>query len=93
MIQERAETEPAVSAKRLEKHYEDGRITALDCLDLDVAAGDFVAVCGPSGCGKSTTLRMVAGLEEVTDGTIRIGDRVERPQRQSHHFADSSWRR
>ncbi|HQD49381.1 ATP-binding cassette domain-containing protein, partial [Ottowia sp.] len=42
----------------------------------DVKDGEFVVIVGPSGCGKSTLLRMVAGLEEITDGTIRIGDRV-----------------
>ena len=44
-------------------------------LDLDIADGEFLVLVGPSGCGKSTTLRMLAGLEEVTDGRIFIGDR------------------
>ena len=44
-------------------------------LDLDIADGEFLVLVGPSGCGKSTTLRMLAGLEEVTDGRILIGDR------------------
>ncbi|ALB02549.1 MULTISPECIES: ABC transporter ATP-binding protein [Kocuria] len=44
-------------------------------LDLEIADGEFLVLVGPSGCGKSTTLRMLAGLEEVTDGTIHIGDR------------------
>ncbi|MCC7390014.1 MAG: sn-glycerol-3-phosphate ABC transporter ATP-binding protein UgpC [Phycisphaerales bacterium] len=46
-----------------------------DC-SLDIADGEFVVLVGPSGCGKSTTLRMVAGLEDMTEGTISIGDRV-----------------
>jgi multiple sugar transport system ATP-binding protein len=45
-------------------------------IDLDVAHNEFVVLVGPSGCGKSTTLRMVAGLEEISGGIIRIGDRV-----------------
>ncbi|MFF0944305.1 ATP-binding cassette domain-containing protein, partial [Kocuria sp. CPCC 205300] len=44
-------------------------------LDLQVADGEFLVLVGPSGCGKSTTLRMLAGLEEVTGGNIYIGDR------------------
>ncbi|MDT7581024.1 MAG: multiple sugar transport system ATP-binding protein [Pseudonocardiales bacterium] len=48
---------------------------AVDALDLDIADGEFLVLVGPSGCGKSTSLRMLAGLEEVTGGSIRIGDR------------------
>jgi multiple sugar transport system ATP-binding protein len=48
---------------------------AVDSLDLDVADGEFLVLVGPSGCGKSTSLRMLAGLEEVNDGNILIGDR------------------
>src|SRR5690349_18643008 len=51
-----------------------GSFTAVDSLDLDVPHGSFFALLGPSGCGKTTTLRMVAGLETPTSGTIRIGD-------------------
>src|SRR5206468_5179267 len=45
-------------------------------IDAEVADGEFIVIVGPSGCGKSTTLRMVAGLEEITGGEIVIGDRV-----------------
>jgi multiple sugar transport system ATP-binding protein len=48
---------------------------AVDALDLAVADGEFLVLVGPSGCGKSTSLRMLAGLEEVNDGSILIGDR------------------
>ena len=48
---------------------------AVDALDLQIADGEFLVLVGPSGCGKSTTLRMLAGLEEVNDGRILIGDR------------------
>ncbi|MBA3417752.1 MAG: ABC transporter ATP-binding protein, partial [Geodermatophilaceae bacterium] len=44
-------------------------------LDLEIGDGEFLVLVGPSGCGKSTALRMLAGLEEVNEGTIRIGDR------------------
>jgi spermidine/putrescine transport system ATP-binding protein len=50
-------------------------MTAVDALDLTIPAGSFFALLGPSGCGKTTTLRMVAGLEDPTGGSILIGDR------------------
>ncbi|MCK4873400.1 MAG: sn-glycerol-3-phosphate ABC transporter ATP-binding protein UgpC [Phycisphaerales bacterium] len=59
----------------IEKIYP-GPVRAVRDFSLSIADGEFVVLVGPSGCGKSTTLRMIAGLEEVTDGTIRIGDRV-----------------
>jgi multiple sugar transport system ATP-binding protein len=48
---------------------------AVDALDLEIAEGEFLVLVGPSGCGKSTSLRMLAGLEDVTSGSVRIGDR------------------
>ena len=63
-----------LSLARLVKRY--GPVIAVDGIDLDVADREFVVLVGPSGCGKSTTLRMIAGLEEITDGEIRIGPRV-----------------
>lgn len=57
------------------KHYSGG-VKAVDRVNLDIADEEFVVLVGPSGCGKSTTLRMVAGLEEISSGTISIGDRV-----------------
>jgi multiple sugar transport system ATP-binding protein len=51
-------------------------VTAVRDLNLEIAEGEFVVLVGPSGCGKTTALRMVAGLEEITAGEIRIGDRV-----------------
>jgi multiple sugar transport system ATP-binding protein len=53
-----------------------GGITAVKGINLDVADKEFIVLVGPSGCGKSTTLRMVAGLEEISEGTIRIGERI-----------------
>ncbi|HSA52956.1 MAG TPA: sn-glycerol-3-phosphate ABC transporter ATP-binding protein UgpC [Yinghuangia sp.] len=57
------------------KVYADGT-RAVDALDLSVAHGEFLVLVGPSGCGKTTALRMVAGLEDISEGTVRIGDRV-----------------
>jgi multiple sugar transport system ATP-binding protein len=57
------------------KVYGDGT-TAVDSLALDVSDGEFMVLVGPSGCGKTTALRMVAGLEEISAGVVRIGDRV-----------------
>ncbi len=57
------------------KTYGDGYLAVSD-LNLDVNDGEFVVLVGPSGCGKSTALRMIAGLEEISDGEIRIGERV-----------------
>ena len=63
---------------RVVKTYEGARepVTAIHGLCADVGDGEFVVIVGPSGCGKSTLLRMVAGLETISDGTIRIGERV-----------------
>ena len=58
------------------KIYPDGGHVAVHGVDLDVADGEFVVLVGPSGCGKSTTLRMIAGLESITAGSISIGDRL-----------------
>ncbi|MBJ6988098.1 MULTISPECIES: sn-glycerol-3-phosphate ABC transporter ATP-binding protein UgpC [unclassified Devosia] len=60
-----------LSLKNLEKSFNEARI--IKGIDLDVAEGEFVVFVGPSGCGKSTLLRMIAGLEDVTSGSIEIG--------------------
>jgi len=59
----------------VEKAYPGG-VRAVDGLSLDIQDGEFMVLVGPSGCGKSTALRSIAGLEEITAGTISIGDRV-----------------
>ena len=53
-----------------------GKVVAVDNINLSLKDGEFVVLLGPSGCGKTTTLRLIAGLEEVTSGEIYIGDRV-----------------
>jgi multiple sugar transport system ATP-binding protein len=63
-----------VSLKKLTKRY--GNMAVVHGIDLEVSDREFIALVGPSGCGKSTTLRMIAGLEEISDGTIEIGGRV-----------------
>jgi len=64
-----------VTLEKLTKIYPNGT-QALSDLDLDVADGEFMVLVGPSGCGKTTALRMVAGLEEITSGEVRIGKRL-----------------
>jgi len=64
-----------VNFEQATRHYPGTDRPALDRLDLDVADGEFVVLVGPSGCGKTTSLRMVAGLEKLDSGRIRIGDR------------------
>ncbi len=63
-----------VSLRQVSKRF--GAKTIVANANLEVAAGEFIVMVGPSGCGKSTTLRMVAGLEEISDGEVRIADRV-----------------
>jgi multiple sugar transport system ATP-binding protein len=64
-----------IELQQLTKVYPDGT-RAVKELDLQIADGEFVVLVGPSGCGKTTALRMVAGLEPITSGRVRIGDRV-----------------
>ncbi|MFN8630514.1 MAG: sn-glycerol-3-phosphate ABC transporter ATP-binding protein UgpC [Chloroflexota bacterium] len=53
-----------------------GEVTAVSDLNLEIKDGEFMVLVGPSGCGKTTSLRMIAGLEEISDGELRIGDKV-----------------
>ena len=63
-----------VKINHVYKRY--GSITVVDDFNLEVKDGEFISILGPSGCGKTTTLRMVAGFERATEGTISIGDTV-----------------
>jgi multiple sugar transport system ATP-binding protein len=65
----------SLSLEQVTKVFENG-VEAVRALDLEVANGEFVVLVGPSGCGKTTALRMVAGLESVTSGSIRLDDKV-----------------
>jgi multiple sugar transport system ATP-binding protein len=53
-----------------------GDVTAVSDLNLEIGDGEFMVLVGPSGCGKTTSLRMIAGLEEISEGELRIGDKV-----------------
>src|SRR5829696_2758018 len=64
-----------VTFKDVDKIYENG-VQAVFDLSLEIRDGEFLVLVGPSGCGKTTALRMVAGLEEISDGEVRIGDVV-----------------
>ena len=64
-----------VTIRNLNKNYENG-FHAVKDVNLEIPDREFVVLVGPSGCGKTTTLRMVAGLEEITSGEIRIGEEV-----------------
>ncbi|HHU79589.1 MAG: ABC transporter ATP-binding protein [Caldicoprobacterales bacterium] len=65
----------SVTLKGMYKVYEGG-VTAVSDFNLDIEDKEFIVLVGPSGCGKSTTLRMVAGLEEITEGELYIGDKL-----------------
>ena len=65
----------AVAFREVSKVYADGT-RAVSSIDLEARDGELLVLVGPSGCGKTTALRMVAGLEEISSGEIRIGDRV-----------------
>jgi multiple sugar transport system ATP-binding protein len=65
----------AIEIQDVSKRYRDGTVAVHD-LSLQIADGEFTVLVGPSGCGKTTLLRMIAGLEEISAGTISIGDRV-----------------
>ena len=64
-----------IKLEKLTKVYPDGT-KAVDALDLEIADAEFVVLVGPSGCGKTSALRMVAGLEEITDGRVWLGEKV-----------------
>ncbi|MBK5571123.1 ABC transporter ATP-binding protein [Ensifer sp. SSB1] len=67
---------PTINLSGAQKNYGVNSANAVSNLDLEIRDGEFMCLLGPSGCGKTTTLRMIAGLENLSDGEIRIGERV-----------------
>ena len=67
---------PGEEEKKVNLQITDEGVVAVQAFDLDIADGEFIVLVGPSGCGKSTTLRMIAGLEEITAGELYIGDKL-----------------
>ena len=65
----------SVTFDKASRIYPGTSVPAVDALDLTIDDGEFLVLVGPSGCGKSTSLRMLAGLEEINDGRVLIGDR------------------
>lgn len=66
---------PDIVLRNVDKTY-DGNVKAVSGLNLEIDDGDFMCLLGPSGCGKTTTLRMIAGLENLSAGEIVVGDRI-----------------
>jgi len=65
-----------VTLDQLTKIYDRGHAPAADAVSLEIRHGEFMVLLGPSGCGKTTTLRMIAGLESISSGTLSIDGRV-----------------
>src|SRR5919199_3232925 len=65
----------SIRLEHISKSYKSGHDAAVDDVSLEVRDGEFMVLVGPSGCGKSTLLRLIAGIEETTEGTVEIGGR------------------
>ncbi|MFM7061091.1 MAG: ABC transporter ATP-binding protein [Actinomycetes bacterium] len=74
-----------VTARGVVKTFEQGRVRAVDGVDLEVRPGEFVAIVGPSGCGKSTLLNLLGALDEPDDGTLLVGGHDLRSHRDLDH--------
>jgi ABC-type lipoprotein export system ATPase subunit len=77
---------PAVRVRGVVKTFDEGRIRALNGVDMTVDAGEFVAIVGPSGCGKSTLLHLIAALDKPDSGTIEVLGRDITQGRNLNHF-------
>jgi putative ABC transport system ATP-binding protein len=78
--------EPIIHLEGVVKTYEEGRLRALDGVDVDIEAGEFVAIVGPSGCGKSTLLNMIAALDRPDEGAIEVAGHDLTGRRDLDHF-------
>ena len=67
---------PIIALRNISKSYGEDKVMAVADLQLEVADGDFMCLLGPSGCGKTTTLRMIAGLENLTGGEIAVDEKL-----------------
>jgi ABC-type lipoprotein export system ATPase subunit len=76
----------SIRIRGLVKSFENGRINALNGVDLDVYEGEFVAIVGPSGCGKSTLLHLIAALDRPNQGTIEVQGHELRSERRLDHY-------
>jgi putative ABC transport system ATP-binding protein len=77
---------PIVRLKGLTKAFEQGRLRAVDDVDLDVGRGEFVTIVGPSGCGKSTLLNLIAALDLADEGEIVVAGHNLRERRDLNHY-------
>jgi putative ABC transport system ATP-binding protein len=75
-----------IRVRAVRKSFEDGRIVALNGMDLDVAEGEFVALVGPSGCGKSTLLHLIAALDRPDEGSIEVAGHELSSGRDLTHY-------
>ena len=79
-------SEPVIRTVGLVKTFDEGRLRALDNVDLEVGAGEFVAIVGPSGCGKSTLLNLIAALDLPTEGSIFVAGHELATTHHLNHF-------
>ena len=70
--------------KKVNLQITDEGVVAVQQFNLDIKDNEFIVLVGPSGCGKSTTLRMIAGLEEISEGELYIGDRLVKEIGRAH---------
>lgn len=78
--------ETMISFRGVTKTFEGGRLRALDAVDLEIAAGEFVAIMGPSGCGKSTLLNLIAALDRPDEGTCIVAGHDLTRHRDLNHY-------
>lgn len=78
--------QPLIHLRGVVRAFDDGRMRALDGVDVDIAAGEFVAIVGPSGCGKSTLLNLIAALDRPDEGIVEVAGHDLRGRRDLDHY-------